>query len=184
MVNSIINPTIQNHPGAWDEAEPVEKRLCGWRSHSARWPGESEARRRKGRVQAGSFPGTPDLAQFRKNASGVSGLSAKIVRFWNVRDAGDPDWAGLRRVFMPQGRRPDLTLPRLTWPIGFPIPHRPGRLLVRRLFYLRLCQRDQLADRTALISSATRGSASCSALRARTRQASDLRITPSERMRR
>ncbi|VVT23303.1 hypothetical protein HOE425_332252 [Hoeflea sp. EC-HK425] len=34
MVNSMINPTIQNHPDAWDEAEPVEKRLCGWRSHS------------------------------------------------------------------------------------------------------------------------------------------------------
>ena len=36
MVNSMINPTIQNHPGAWDEAEPVEKRLCGWRSQSPR----------------------------------------------------------------------------------------------------------------------------------------------------
>jgi hypothetical protein len=111
MVNSMINPTIQNHPGAWDEAEPVEKRLCGWRSHSAPWPGEPEAGRRKGRVQAGSFPDHAALAQFRKNTSGGIGLNAKIVWSWNVRDAGDPGWTGERKDLQAAGTSPRSDIP-------------------------------------------------------------------------
>jgi len=122
MVNSMINPTIQNHPGAWDEAEPVEKRLCGWRSHSAPWPGEPEAGRRKGRVQAGSFPDRPDSAQFRKNASGMSGLSAKIVWFCNVRGAGDPDWTGARKDLQAAGTSPRSDIPAVHLASGVPDP--------------------------------------------------------------
>tara|TARA_R110002020_G_scaffold136630_28_gene304946 strand:+ start:2579 stop:2854 length:276 start_codon:yes stop_codon:yes gene_type:complete len=55
----MMYPTIQNHPGARDEAEPVEKRLFGWRSHSSACGdlglAEGTRRTRAGRVFPGDF---------------------------------------------------------------------------------------------------------------------------------
>ena len=164
-------------------------RLNRWRSGfvvgGAILPGSGRtgAEGREGRVQAGSFPGSRTLPQRGGNASGSrSGL--KIFPEPSNRAVIRTDGPCVKNSTS-QERPPDLTpCDRLgrqgsRSPVAVAASSRGGLS-----FLMKAIQPDQPADRTASIRAATRGSPSWPGLRARTRHASDLRMTPSDRMRR
>lgn len=145
--------------------------------------GRTGAEGREGRVQAGSFPGLRTLPQRGGNASG-SRSEPKIFPEPPSRAVIRTDGPRVK-TNTSQECRPDLTpCDRLgrqgsRSPVAAAASSRGGLS-----FFMKAIQPDQPADRTASIRAATRGSSSWPGLRARTRHASDLRMTPSDRMRR
>jgi hypothetical protein len=138
---------------------------------------------REGRVQAGSFPGGFKLPQTdEKTSHPGQGVKNKFQISWQAVIRSRP--IGVN-AFGSQESSPRSDTLRQTWPTGSRSPDATAASLRGGLSFILFSQpRTQLAERTASSRDATRGSLSCPALRARTRQASDLRMTPSERTRR